>query len=138
MEWKKTSNKTQFLSVVDDELDIMSLFRDALSHIDGIQVFGFTDSTLALEHFKMNQSDYTLMLSDYRMPTMDGMLLLKTVKGIKPSIGTVLMSAFDVEELFEESKCVDKYLQKPITISDLIDTVETQIGKITTVTHPQS
>ena len=28
------SNNTQFLSVVDDEVDIMSLFRDALLQID--------------------------------------------------------------------------------------------------------
>jgi hypothetical protein len=31
------------MSVVDDEVDIMSLFRDALSQIEGVQVFGFTD-----------------------------------------------------------------------------------------------
>lgn len=30
------------MSVVDDELDIMSLFRDALSQIDGIRVFGIS------------------------------------------------------------------------------------------------
>ena len=35
------------MNVVDDELNIMSLFRDALSQIEGVQVLGFTDSTLA-------------------------------------------------------------------------------------------
>ncbi len=56
------------MSVVDDELDIMSLFRDAFSQIDGTQAVGFTDSTLALEHFKLNQSGYNLILSDFRVP----------------------------------------------------------------------
>ncbi|MGA9745265.1 MAG: hypothetical protein WBQ16_11665 [Nitrososphaeraceae archaeon] len=28
------TNKNQFLSVIDDEIDIMSLFRDALLQID--------------------------------------------------------------------------------------------------------
>ena len=37
------SNNTQFLSVVDDEVDIMSLFKDALSQIENASVFGFTD-----------------------------------------------------------------------------------------------
>jgi hypothetical protein len=50
-------DKTQFISVVDDELDIMTLFRDALSQLPDVEVFGFTNSPLALEHFKMNQSN---------------------------------------------------------------------------------
>jgi hypothetical protein len=41
-------DKTQFISVVDDELDIMTLFRDALSQLQDVEVFGFTNSPLAL------------------------------------------------------------------------------------------
>jgi DNA-binding NtrC family response regulator len=123
------SNKTQYLSVVDDEHDIMCLFRDALSQIRDTNVCGFIDSTQALEHFKLNQLDYSLILSDYRMPTMDGIELLKKVKAINPSVKTVLISAFEVnEEDFEQCNCVDAFLQKPISIPDLIDAVETQIG----------
>jgi DNA-binding NtrC family response regulator len=122
------TNKTQFLCVVDDELDIMSLFKDALSQIEDTSVIGFTDSMQALEHFKLNQSNYSLILSDFRMPTMNGMELLKRVKTIKSSVKTVLISAFEVNEVdLEQSKCVDAFLQKPISIPDLIDAVETQI-----------
>jgi DNA-binding NtrC family response regulator len=115
------------MSVVDEELVIMSLFRDALSQIEGVQVFGFTDSTLALEHFELNQSAYNLILSDFRITIMDGIELLKTVKAMKPSVKTLLISAFEVKD-FDESNCVDAILQKPITIPDLIDEVETQIS----------
>jgi two-component system cell cycle sensor histidine kinase/response regulator CckA len=123
------SNKTQLLSIVDDEHDIMCLFRDALSQIGDSNVLGFTDSMLALEHFKLNRSNYTLVLSDFRMPTMNGLELLTIVKAINPSVKTVLISAFEVnEEDFEQSNCVDAFLQKPISIPDLIDAVETQIS----------
>ena len=37
------SDKTQFISVVDEEADIAYLFRDTLSIIKGIDVFAFTD-----------------------------------------------------------------------------------------------
>jgi DNA-binding NtrC family response regulator len=121
----KMSDKTQFLSVVDDEPDIMFLFRDALSRIEDANVFGFTDSTLALEYFKLNQLNYSMILSDFRMPSMDRMELLKKVKAINPLVKTVLVSGLN-EADFEECNCVDALLQKPITIPDLIDAVETQ------------
>jgi DNA-binding NtrC family response regulator len=123
------SNKTQLLSVVDDEPDIVSLFKEALSQIGDTDVFGFIDSTLALEHFKLHQLDYCLILSDYRMPIMDGMELLKKVKAINPSVKTIIISAFEVnDEVFEQCNYVDVFLQKPISIPNLIDAVETQIA----------
>jgi DNA-binding NtrC family response regulator len=119
------SNHTKLMSVVDNENDIMSLFSDALSEIGDASVFGFIDSTLALEHLKLHHLDYSLILSDYRMPTMDGIELLKKVKAINSSVKTILISAFDIDDkLFEECKCVDKILQKPINIPELINEVE--------------
>jgi len=113
------------MSVVDDEHDIMSLFSDALSELGDACVFGFIDSTLALEHFKLHQLDYSLIISDYRMPTMDGIELLTKIKAINSSVKTILISAFDIDDkLYEECKCVDKILQKPITIPELINEVE--------------
>ena len=125
------------MSVVDDEQDIMSLFSDALSEIGDASVFGFIDSTLALEHFKLHQSEYYMILSDYRMPTMDGIELLKKVKAINPSVKTILISAYDIDDkLFEECKCVDKILQKPITIPELINEVEVLLpNRYNSLTH---
>ncbi len=122
------SNKTQFLSIVDDEFDVVSLFRDALSEIDGMEVFGFTDSTLAFEHFRLNQSHYALVLSDYRIPVINGMELLKKIKAMKPSVKTLLISAFDVNhEIFTECDYVDKFLEKPTKMIDLIKEVRSII-----------
>jgi DNA-binding NtrC family response regulator len=128
------SNNTQLMSVVDDEHDIMSLFTDALSELGDASVFGFIDSTLALEHFKLHQLEYSLILSDYRLPTMDGIELLKKVKAINPSVKTILISAFDVDDkIIEDSKCVDKVLQKPVGIADLINEVEVLLSNRTDV-----
>ena len=121
------STKTQFLSVVDDESETMCLFREALSQTGDMNVLGFSDSTLALQHFKLNQSSYRLILTDFRMPAIDGIQLLKKIKGINSLAKTVLINAFGVGD-FEECNCVDVFLQKAIKIPDLIDAVETQIS----------
>ena len=59
------------------------------------------------------------------MPGMTGLELLDKIKNINPSSKRILISAFEIEdELLQECKCVDKLLQKPISMVTLIDEVE--------------
>ena len=60
-----------YVCVVDDEADLAYLFKEALSQIDGVMVFAFTDPSLALEHFQANHQNYRVVISDYRMPDHD-------------------------------------------------------------------
>ena len=113
-----------FIAIIDDEPDLAYLFKEALSQIDGVQVFAFTDPSLALEHFKANHPNYMVVISDYRMPTMTGMELLSKIKDVNPAVTRIMMSAFEIQdELFNECNCVDKFLQKPVLIVDLIKEV---------------
>ena len=120
-----------FIAVIDDEEDLVSLFRDALSNMDGIRVFGFTDPTLALEHFKINHSRYKLVISDYRMPGMNGIDFLTETMKIDNSVGRIMISAFEEGSFVsKESKCVDRFLQKPIRLSELISAIEQELKLI--------
>ena len=59
---------------------------------------------------------------------MDGIQLLKEIKAIKPSVKTLLVSAFEVEnELLQQCSCIATFLQKPISMIDLIKEVEVQL-----------
>jgi DNA-binding NtrC family response regulator len=114
-----------YVCVVDDEVDLAYLFKDALSQIDGVMVFNFNDPLLALEHFQSNHKNYRVVITDYRMPGMTGIELLEKMKAIDPAVTRLLISAFEVnDELFQDCKCVDKFLQKPISMVKLIDEVE--------------
>ena len=58
------------------------------------------------------------------MPSMTGMELLSKIKKVNPAVTTIMMSAFEIQdELFQECKCVDKFLQKPVLMTDLINEV---------------
>jgi DNA-binding NtrC family response regulator len=76
----KISKNNKIVSVVDDEQKTAQLFHSALNTLKGINVFEFTDPILALEHLKINKLDYAVMISDLRMPVINGVQLLKTVK----------------------------------------------------------
>jgi DNA-binding NtrC family response regulator len=120
-----------FIAIIDDEPDLACLFKEALSQIDGAEVFAFTDPSLALEHFKANHQNYMVIISDYRMPSMTGIELLSKIKDINPAVTRIMMSAFEIQdELFQEFRCVDKFLQKPVLMTDLINEVRMLVSKI--------
>ena len=119
------------VSIVDDDPDIILLFRDALKTISGITIFTFTDPILALEHFQINEHAYVLVISDVKMPRLNGMEFLKKIKELNRFVRTILMTAFQIEyKVFREytkKKIINASLQKPIDIHDLLKEVDTQI-----------
>jgi DNA-binding NtrC family response regulator len=92
------STNNKIVSVVEDELDITNLFRDALRKtIYGVSVVSFNDSVLGLKHFKNNKKNYRLVIADWRMPKLNGLELLKKIKKLNPNVRTILISAYEVE-----------------------------------------
>jgi DNA-binding NtrC family response regulator len=90
-------------------VDITILFRDALRSVAGVSVFTFTDPEVALEYFKTNSTAYLLVLTDFRMPGLDGMQLIKKIKELNPLVRTILMTAYEVDDaVFKE------YIKKEI------------------------
>lgn len=126
-------DKKGLIAVVDDELDIAQLFRDALQSTNGFTIFAFTDPKVAFEHFALNKEDYTLIISDLRMPSINGMELIKKIKEMNPYIRTILMTAFAInDDLFYEyakKKLINGFLQKPIQLGDLHAEVNNQLHR---------
>lgn len=116
---------------MDDDLDICILFRDALQTMLGVTVFTFTDPILALEHFQINDFAYVLVISDFKMPGINGMDFLKRIREANRFVRTILMTAFTIDDkMFREytkNKIINAFLQKPIGIHDLLKEVDTQL-----------
>jgi DNA-binding NtrC family response regulator len=120
---KKVSRiETGSILVLDDDFDINNIIKLALQN-HGYDVFGFTDPLLALEHFRINHSTYSLVLSDLRMPVMNGFEFVKHVKKMNPEIKVLLMTAFEINEM-ESTRVlpkpkIDGFIQKPISLRKL-------------------
>jgi DNA-binding NtrC family response regulator len=127
------SNNDRIVSVVDDEIYITKLFHEALrQNIDGISVFSFIDPVKAFEHFTENSENYTLVISDLRMPGLNGLELLKKVKTSNPKVRTILMSAynFEEEELYQQymkEGLINSTIEKPVTMNRLYQRVRDQL-----------
>jgi response regulator RpfG family c-di-GMP phosphodiesterase len=69
----------------------------------------------------------------FRLPnaSIKGVQLLNKAKEINPRVARILMSAFEIEDgLLENCNCVDKFLQKPITMTDFLEEVKKHMGAI--------
>ena len=94
--WKVSLNRGQTnksILVVDDELDIVNLFTELLKSRK-YDVFGFTNPLKALEDYKENYDQYRMVISDIRMPEMNGFDLVKNVKKINTNISIILISVW--------------------------------------------
>jgi DNA-binding NtrC family response regulator len=121
------------VSVVDDDISTALFFHEALrQNIDGISVFSFTDPVKAFEHFTENKENYALVISDLRMPGLNGLELLKRVKTPNPKVRTILMSAYNFEEeekfqQYMEEAVINSTIEKPVTMNRLYERVREQL-----------
>ena len=124
--------KNKIVSIVDDELSTTNLFYTALRTIRGINLFSFTDPVQALEHLKMNKHDYAVMICDLRMPVINGLQLLQTVKHLNPLSRTILITAYDIDgsllQEYTKKEIINSFLQKPIGVDQLRSEVAKQIS----------
>ena len=134
------SANSRIVSVVDDDFATTKTFQEALSeNIDGVNVISFNDPVIALEHFTDNKNAYALVIADLRMPSLNGLELLKKVKTSNPNVRTILMSAYSFEEdilflKYMEEGIINSTIDKPVTMNRLFQTVrdELQAGQLTT------
>ena len=113
--------------VVDDDPDIARVITQWLDR-DGFKVSAFTDPAIALEDFKLNCNSCSLILSDIRMPGMNGYEFVKKTKEIDKQAKVIFMSSFDIEDKefhnVPSDIKVDAFLQKPFNLRELRDIVQ--------------
>ena len=121
--------------IVDDDYDVASLI-DVGVHKIGLTASFFTDPLLALEKFRADSVNYDLVISDVRMPVMNGYEFVKQIKKIRSSVKILLMSAFEYSnsENFLASE-IEGFLEKPISLHKLNETVLNCLGRGDSISH---
>ena len=106
--------------VVDDKTNVQTSLKIGLKR-EGYDVDVAGDALNALT--KVEEKQYDILLSDVRMPFINGFILASKVAENHPDIRIVLMSAYDFkdyEENYEELTNCPK-LSKPFNMRDLLD-----------------
>ncbi|MBX3536704.1 MAG: response regulator [Chelatococcus sp.] len=105
--------------LVDDEAGVRGLLKRGLE-LDGHTVETGEDGLDGLERLQAAGGDFTLLVSDIRMPLMDGIELAVAAKEDYPSLTIMLMTGFTEEQ--ERIKGLDEtvadLLIKPFSLGD--------------------
>lgn len=121
--------------VVDDEKDILSILKSGLEANGGFAVDTFNSGEAALHAFSSHPPDYyDLVLTDIRMPKMNGFELYRRISEKNQSLPIAFITAFEInEEEFSKvmpSIKVRDFIKKPIRIPDLIERLNTILAAI--------
>jgi YesN/AraC family two-component response regulator len=111
--------------VVDDERDILSIVKRGLESKNRFKVETFIDAESALESLKENSDNYyDLVLTDIRMPKINGFELYRRIKESNPTMKIVFITAFEInkDEFSKVIPSVDviDFISKPVSMSTLI------------------
>ena len=120
------NNDNYYILLVDDEKDILDLFTEYLSS-NGFNTISFQNPLDALEYFYKNQSNCSLVITDYKMPQMSGIDLIKKIKDTNCKIKTIVISAFIKDNLpYDKSyiTTVDRILEKPVYLDRLKNVIQ--------------
>ena len=94
---------------------------------DGYKVCAFIDPIQAFNTLEKKIKEYGLILSDFRMPNLNGYELCSRLRQLNPELEVILMSAYDTIEC-DISKFT--IVKKPILVAQLLQIVrDSLLGK---------
>lgn len=115
------------LLIDDDKLVLMTLKR--LLVREGYQVTTALNGQTALR--KMQEDSFDLIISDIKMPQMDGIETIKKIREYlaqnnKKLIPEIFITAYAKEEIYQEALKLDAsgYIEKPFDVKTLQETVK--------------
>jgi two-component system response regulator HydG len=115
--------------VVDDEGSLL-LTLAANLELEGFEVVGAESAADALEILRTG-GPIEMVLSDIRMPGMNGVELFREIRRLCPDIPVVLMTAFAVEDLVRAGIHEGAFavLSKPFRMEDAVETLNAALRR---------
>ncbi|MBW2087093.1 MAG: sigma-54-dependent Fis family transcriptional regulator [Deltaproteobacteria bacterium] len=110
--------------IVDDEADMLNLLQRIISEETDHELVTETHPFKALEIFKSRS--FNLVLTDVKMPKMDGIKLLEQAKEIRPKVPVIILTAYATIETAVEAiqKGAYDYITKPFRRERILLTID--------------
>lgn len=109
--------------VVDDDAEVLKTFKKILER-KGHRVYAFESARAALEHLGKETAD--LILTDLKMPEMDGIQFLTQAKILRPHVPVIMTTGFAAIDTAVSAIKLGAfdYLKKPFELKKIYDVID--------------
>jgi len=112
-------NRPLKVMMVDDNEEVLRVFSSMVTML-GYGVTSFTSAIDAIEYIKGSLKEIDLIITDYRMPEMNGLDLLIKVRMSGVDIPSIILTGYPEEVDSERARhCGAAIIGKPIRLSEL-------------------
>ena len=121
---RKRRSKVNILVVDDEVVQIETLSRGLKSQ--GYQVDHALNGKEALKKIQNKLTTVDMVITDYAMPGMNGLSLLKNIRKSKRKLPVIMMTAYGDKEIVIDAlrnRC-DSFIEKPFTLEQLMEETE--------------
>ncbi len=125
-----SSPRSWRILVVDDEKVVADLLRVALEKMPDFKVSIAHDGASALR--LLDEQRFDLMVTDYRMPGIDGVNLADRARRLYPWIAIIMLTAHDNYELrrLASGSAVETILSKPVSLAEIREAAADALAQV--------
>ena len=113
---------SQNVMVVDDEAELANLYRESLKK-SGFQTVSFTDPLLAVKDFSHNIDKYSLLITDLRMPHLNGIEFANEIRQHNQNVKILLLTAYFDDDRLRTKDFINadfaEVIEKPVSLKVL-------------------
>ena len=114
--------------IIDDDAAMLRALSKVLSG-EGAVVASASWAGEVMERLADNQGHFDLIITDLRMPILNGKSVLGAVKAALPEVPVIVMTAYGSPEV--EAECLDKgaaaFLEKPLDTPQLLAAIDARV-----------
>lgn len=110
--------------VIDDDKSMLRFLKTVLEE-EGYNVYEFSDPLEALSFCKGFSKKFVVVITDFCMPSMNGIELISDIKKMDMDVKSIIISASEREIIDQEIKKhndldIIEIFQKPVTSKDIL------------------